>query len=243
MEGGKELEWWRRIREKGVCLFIYLKIQKGKPKSIRLRNQQNNKSMGYAFVEFEDEKTAKAALELDNTEVEKRKVRVQLSTNAMPHPSRSFLARPTASARDGDTELSGHNEDLTIFVSNLPFSCNKDDVIKMLASLREGIRDVRLAMDSKEGGRCRGFGYVEFADAESVAKALAIAKPSVKGRPVNIMSARDKHAKSGNRNVSNNNNEPAPKAEAGEEGEEKKPLVRYAFSIFSSLFLFLCCIE
>ena len=139
--------------------------------------------MGYAFVEFEDEKTAKAALELDNTEVEYRKVRVQLSTNAMPHPSRSFLARPSAVSRDGDADLSGHNDDLTIFVSNLPFSCNKDDVIKLLAPLRDTIRDVRLATDQKEGGRCRGFGYVEFTDAESVTKALAITKPSVKGRP------------------------------------------------------------
>jgi nucleolin len=183
--------------------------------------RQNNKSMGYAFVEFDDEKTAKEALALDNTEVEKRKVRVQLATNAMPHQTRSFLARPPPASAAPDAEsLSGHNEDLTLFVSNLPYSCDKEDVIKALAAVRDAVRDVRLAMDAKEGGRCRGFGYIELADAESVAKALAISNPTVKGRPVNISSARDKHTKSGNKNTK------APATTTGE-GEEKKPEARY----------------
>jgi RNA recognition motif-containing protein len=179
--------------------------------------------MGYAFVEFEDEKNAKDALELDNTEIQGRKVRVQLSTNELPHQSRSFLARPQAHASaSSNAEPTVYNDDLTIFVSNLPFSCNKDDVIKGLASVSDMIRDVRLAMDAKEGGRCRGFGYIEFADVESVAKALAISNPSVKGRAVNISSARDKRSKSSSRN-----NAPASAKEPEGEGEEKRSEVRY----------------
>ncbi|VDM34110.1 unnamed protein product [Hydatigera taeniaeformis] len=62
-------------------------------------------------------------------------------------------------------------DDQTVFVSNLPFSTNEEELQSIFAKCGELV-SIRLVRDY--AGKSKGFGYVEFADASSVAAALEL---------------------------------------------------------------------
>lgn len=192
--------------------------------------------MGYAFVDFETDEAATAALSLDKTPLENRTINVALATNVISDSSRSFVA-PPSSRRPHDPANSGessekkvYNDDNTLYLNNLPFSCTSDDVRKAFESVADDIREIRLATDSKTGGgRCKGFAYIEFKDAEGVNRALAIKGLAVKGRPTNMARAEPPKP------LSVRQSKPFPPPAWGQKdneaqqtaADENKPLVRY----------------
>jgi nucleolar protein 4 len=70
-------------------------------------------------------------------------------------------------------------EGLTVFVKNLPFSLDRDDLLETFQAFGE-VQLATVVMD-KETGRPRGTGFVKFKDAESVKTCLEEVNGSVKG--------------------------------------------------------------
>jgi len=72
----------------------------------------------------------------------------------------------------------------TAFVGNMPFSVTEDDIRAHFGDCGE-VTQVRFATD-RETGAFRGFGHVEFADAETCEKAVAMAGFPLNGRELRI---------------------------------------------------------
>lgn len=76
----------------------------------------------------------------------------------------------------------------TIFVANLNFDLTKEDVIKKVNDiLGEGkVNKVRFSID-RNTNRPRGFGYIDFTDAETASRALVeLNGVEIEGRPIRV---------------------------------------------------------
>ncbi|KAF2545494.1 hypothetical protein F2Q70_00021888 [Brassica cretica] len=78
----------------------------------------------------------------------------------------------------------------TLFVANLSFNVERSDVENFFKDVGEVV-DVRFAM-SKDDGRFRGFGHVEFATAEQAQKALELHGTSMLGRDIRLDVAQER---------------------------------------------------
>jgi len=78
-----------------------------------------------------------------------------------------------------------YNEELTLYVSNLPFSCTEADLKLFFGDLEGDIKEIRVAKNPTDG-KCRGFAYVEFSNEKSLPAALKKDKKTIKTRPINI---------------------------------------------------------
>ena len=79
----------------------------------------------------------------------------------------------------------------TLFVSNLSFSIQKEDVEHFFKDAGEVV-DVRFSSDAD--GRFKGFGHVEFATPEAAQKALKVNGKDLLGRAVRLDLARKRGA-------------------------------------------------
>ena len=78
----------------------------------------------------------------------------------------------------------------TLFVGNLSFKVDKDWLHSEFESCGQLV-DVRIVHD-RATGRPKGFGYVQFADHDSVVKGLELKGRVVDGRPINVDFSTDK---------------------------------------------------
>jgi len=87
---------------------------------------------------------------------------------------------------DGNAAPTGENaeEVKSIFVGRLSWSVDNDRLAQEFASCGEVV-SASVQMD-RNTGKSRGFGYVHFATADAVEKALAMNGTEIDGRPVNI---------------------------------------------------------
>lgn len=76
----------------------------------------------------------------------------------------------------------GEKDDVSVFLSNLPFEITKDDIIAALPELK--VKDVSLIV--APSGRCKGYGYLELSNHSEVENALKFDRRLIKGRPVFI---------------------------------------------------------
>uniref|UniRef100_A0A8C6S4E9 Nucleolin n=1 Tax=Neogobius melanostomus TaxID=47308 RepID=A0A8C6S4E9_9GOBI len=113
-------------------------------KAVSIRIPQNNgRSKGFAFIEFESTDDAKDALEnLNSTEIEGRSVRLEYSQNA-------------GNRADGGRGNSGPTK--TLFVKGL----SEDTTDQTLKESFEGAVGARIVTD-RETGASKGFGFVDF---------------------------------------------------------------------------------
>eukprot|EP00923_Selenidium_pygospionis_P038632 GHVN01067272.1.p1 GENE.GHVN01067272.1~~GHVN01067272.1.p1 ORF type:complete len:1435 (-),score=228.76 GHVN01067272.1:3-4307(-) len=122
---------------------------------VRLVKDFAGRSKGFAYVDFHSHEQAKAATTaLDGHMMNERNIKV-------------LLSKPTKAVY----------EPHTVFVSNLPLNSDNNALQKLFddgGSLKGRVKDVRLKVDSE--GACKGYGYVEFLDDESVALALSLDK-------------------------------------------------------------------
>ncbi len=78
-----------------------------------------------------------------------------------------------------------------LFVGSLPWSIDDQGLEELFATHGE-IVSARVVTD-RESGRSRGFGFVEFANAEDAQKAVeALDQSEVDGRTINVSVARPK---------------------------------------------------
>lgn len=81
-----------------------------------------------------------------------------------------------------------------VYVSNLPFSATKEDIVEFFGGAEAGVVDVAIPMD-RETGRPRGFAFIEFSDDARAEKAiLDINGASMGGRELRVSEA---HARTG----------------------------------------------
>lgn len=121
-------------------------LQQAFEKSVSIRIPQNNgRSKGFAFVEFENEDDAKEAMEsVNNTEIEGRTVRIEYSQqmgNRRESGGQGFKSGPTK----------------TLFVKGL----NEDTTDETLRDSFEGAVGARIVTD-RDTGSSKGFGFVDF---------------------------------------------------------------------------------
>lgn len=139
-------------------------------------DNSSGRSRGFGYVEFTDAATAKKAVEeMNGVEVDGRAVKVDLATQRTANPA----ARAKA-FNDTPSEASA-----TLFVGNLPFSANEDQIWTLFGEYGDVV-SVRLPTD-RETGAPKGFGYVEFGDVDTAKKAYEGAQGSaVDGRNLRL---------------------------------------------------------
>ncbi|RVW64679.1 Nucleolin 2 [Vitis vinifera] len=88
---------------------------------------------------------------------------------------------PSKTPKKNDTDVEMSTGSKTLFVSNLSFSIQKEDVEHFFKDAGEVV-DVRFSSDAD--GRFKGFGHVEFATPEAAQKALKVNGKDLLGRAV-----------------------------------------------------------
>lgn len=106
--------------------------------------------------QYQEQKTVIAPKSADSNQVYIRQFARKRNYSRKPRfCSENYQNSP---ARQSGTNFS---QALTIYVSNLPFSCTEADLNTLFESLSADIKEIRLAKNSQDG-KCRGFAYIEF---------------------------------------------------------------------------------
>lgn len=133
-----------------------------------MKDKYSGKSKGFAFADFVAKDAAEQLVRsMQNCEMDGRPLRVNLAT-----PSTNKKASPECS----------------VFVANLNFETTKDAVIELVnARLGQGkVSKVRMSID-KLSGRPRGYGYIDFIDADTASEAMtALQGAELDGRTLRI---------------------------------------------------------
>lgn len=87
-------------------------------------------------------------------------------------PERLVLPTAPRTARepDVDPERIPREPPFTAYIANLPFEVDDEDIIRFFQDLK--VKSIRLPREGGEGGRFKGFGYVEFETRNDLADAL-----------------------------------------------------------------------
>eukprot|EP01015_Nassula_variabilis_P034554 TRINITY_DN8532_c0_g1_i4.p1 TRINITY_DN8532_c0_g1~~TRINITY_DN8532_c0_g1_i4.p1 ORF type:complete len:230 (+),score=81.84 TRINITY_DN8532_c0_g1_i4:72-761(+) len=128
-----------------------------------------DRSKGIAFVRFGDEKSLNSALEYNGAEFMGRSLKIEKST--------------PKGQKGGAGGSRAQKDTSTVFVGNLSFNTTKDSLMNFFSSCGK-VNDARIITTVE--GESRGFGYVEFAGAESIEKAVLKAGEKIDGRAIKV---------------------------------------------------------
>jgi RNA recognition motif-containing protein len=176
-------------------------------KNANVAQRQGGRSLGFGFVEFSNAQDQKSALEaLDQSEVNNRVITVKVATGRRTGGSggagrgrgggrgnggrRSSNNNSAPRRRNPSNNNNNANEkrepsSTMIYVSNLPFTI--DD--KRLGDIFTGYKVKNAYVAIRRNGRSKGFGFVDFQNAEDQQKALKLNNQEVEGRPLTIQVA------------------------------------------------------
>ena len=134
------------------------------------------RSKGFAHIEFNSaDDVGKAIDALTGKEINGRTLKVDMAQardkNA-PRPERTPFAPRTPSA--GGERSFKNSQQHSVFIGNLAWSVDEALIKEMVDDVLgpDLYVNIRLAID-RETGRSRGFGHIDFKDAESAARAVA----------------------------------------------------------------------
>lgn len=161
--------------------FLKVYQQNLKDISIKLEQKQKTDRKG------KDRKRKTSDLSQETTNQEK-KIKVEPEVGVQI-PSKEGKSTGGSFKEHENQEIDLTKDHLRIFVSNLDYNLNEDEVKEQLAELR--ISSINLIRSVN--GRSRGFGYIELSDETEVEKALKLDRKMINGRPIYISSVlRDK---------------------------------------------------
>lgn len=84
-----------------------------------------------------------------------------------------------------------------LYVGNLPFSANEDEIRELFAQKGRSVEEVKLVTD-RETGRPRGFGFVEMGSSEDAEGAIRdLDGFNFGGRPLKVNEARERTSTGG----------------------------------------------
>ena len=131
----------------------------------------DGRATGTAFVHFPLRSELEKALELDGQfwQGTERWLKLQESFEKVVRQTVSSGGRPAGCD--------------TVFVGNLPFNIEEDQLIEIFAAAGT-VEKVRFGMS--EDGSFRGFAHIQFSDGDSTESALAMAGTNIGGRDIRV---------------------------------------------------------
>lgn len=126
-------------------------------------------NQGFAYVDFATYEASVAAIALSETELQGRRLLIKDSKNFEGRPKKEEAADGTTGTGAAST-ASKKNSSTKIFVGNLSFNTTEDDLYAHFEKCGK-IRWVKVAT-FEDSGKCKGYGWVSFEDAEAAAWAV-----------------------------------------------------------------------
>ncbi|KAI0885884.1 uncharacterized protein GGS22DRAFT_135516 [Annulohypoxylon maeteangense] len=123
---------------------------------------------GFAYVDFDAEVAAVAALALTETEIGGRKVLIKDSKSYEGRPKREAAGENGGAASNGAEKVVPTSR--KIYVGNLSFQTTEDDLRAHFDKCGE-IEWIKVAT-FEDSGKCKGFGWVKFKEAEAASSAV-----------------------------------------------------------------------
>ncbi|KAI0869888.1 hypothetical protein GGS24DRAFT_505338 [Hypoxylon argillaceum] len=171
------------IKEENITR-VNLPTNKDRNKQARQQNgetAQPNKPLnkGFAYVDFDSEASAIAAMALTETEFEGRKVLIKNATSFEGRPSKETTAPTAEGGVTNGTEANAagttaarqqNNASRKIYVGNLSFQVTEEDVRAQFEKCGE-IEWAKIAT-FEDSGKCKGFGWIRFKEADAAAWAV-----------------------------------------------------------------------
>ncbi|KAI0434401.1 hypothetical protein F5Y09DRAFT_296168 [Xylaria sp. FL1042] len=171
------------IKEENITR-VNLPLNKDRNKQARQRNedapqQSKPQNKGFAYVDFDSEAAAIAAMALTETELEGRKVLIKNATSFEGRPQKEPAAPATEDSATNGVEANGagstaarqqNNASRKIYVGNLSFQVTEDDLRAQFGKCGE-TEWVKTAT-FEDSGKCKGYGWVKFKEAEAAAWAV-----------------------------------------------------------------------
>lgn len=130
--------------------------------------QPGFENKGFAYVDFATYDANVAAIALSETEWYRRKLLIKDATNFEGRPKKEKPAEDGGDGGDGkkkpeEEEAASASKSRKVFVGNLGFQATEDDVRELFAPCGD-IEWVKVAT-FEDSGKCKGYGWVKFADA------------------------------------------------------------------------------
>ncbi|GAW20949.1 hypothetical protein ANO14919_104620 [Xylariales sp. No.14919] len=171
------------IKEENITR-VNLPANKDRNKQARQQDgdasQQNKpQNKGFAYVDFDGEPAAVAAMALTETELEGRKVLIKSATSFEGRPQKETNSAAAEGGTTDGAEANGagltaarqqNNASRKIYVGNLSFQVTEDDVRAQFEKCGE-IEWAKVAT-FEDSGKCKGYGWVKFKEADAAAWAV-----------------------------------------------------------------------
>ncbi|KAI3328230.1 hypothetical protein F4824DRAFT_428392 [Ustulina deusta] len=171
------------IKEENITR-VNLPTNKDRNKQARHQNEDASQqgkpqNRGFAYVDFDEEGAAVAAMALTETELDGRKVLIKNATSFEGRPQKETAAPGTEGGATGGAETNGagsiaarqqNNASRKIYLGNLSFQVTEDDVRAQFEKCGE-IEWVKVAT-FEDSGKCKGYGWVKFKEADAAAWAV-----------------------------------------------------------------------
>ncbi|RWA12682.1 hypothetical protein EKO27_g2422 [Xylaria grammica] len=131
--------------------------------------QSKPQNKGFAYVDFDGEPAAVAAMALTETELEGRKVLIKSATSFEGRPQKETNSAAAEGGTTDGAEANGagltaarqqNNASRKIYVGNLSFQVTEDDVRAQFEKCGE-IEWAKVAT-FEDSGKCKGYGWVKF---------------------------------------------------------------------------------
>lgn len=127
-----------------------------------IKDLETGENKGYAYIEYKSEDVLGKALALNKVSLQDKVLNVSQAIS---------------------DKTKRNQAENTIHINNLPFSAGKEDIRKFFKDCGE-ILDLKLIAD--EGGRSKGFGFLQFVSEEGVKKAFNLNHSMLMGRNIII---------------------------------------------------------
>ncbi|KAL5604722.1 uncharacterized protein BROUX77_004908 [Berkeleyomyces rouxiae] len=209
-----ELRKWLIDNSGGVILETSItRVKMPSSKEHKLPNgERQNK--GFAYVDFDTLSNKVAAIALSETSLGTRKLLIKDSTSfeGRPKPvaeTTDAVAKNEEAAKDAKPQTKSERDSCKkIYVGNMPFAANEDDVYTLFEKCGD-IDWVKVAT-FEDSGKCKGYGWVKFKEAEAAASAVKgwVLVPQDEDNPEDFQTEEEKTA--------------IAAAEATEEGDDTK---------------------
>ena len=158
------------ITEEELKDYINKKTPLIEYKNIRLVLDINSRNKGFAFVDFENQNQAKKFIDIMNDDNNEKNIKLKNSELIC-----AFCLSPK----------SGKNDKRTLFINNLPFDVEKDQIKEMFNKFGK-ILDIRIIYNPHTQ-KPRGYGYIEFEEENSVDKIINYNKNfEINGRKIMV---------------------------------------------------------
>ncbi|KXJ87742.1 hypothetical protein Micbo1qcDRAFT_190192 [Microdochium bolleyi] len=125
---------------------------------------------GFAYVDFDKEASAIAAMALTETEIHGRKVLIKNSKSFEGRPQKEAAGQNGAGAGADGAPAAPKNTIRKIYVGNLSFQVTEDDLRHQFEKCGE-IEFIKVAT-FEDSGKCKGFGWVRFKEPEAAESAV-----------------------------------------------------------------------